>query len=114
MRWRPDDIAFDIVDDETDDPVVTARFDTPAGSLMAMAEVQVRGRTLRLVRMHMQGATANAIGTAHLRLLADLVMDRMDYDAIEIEGAVRTTGASRGRKPRSIRFARRPGSAAGN
>ena len=29
MRWRPDDIAFDIVDDETDDPVVTVRFETP-------------------------------------------------------------------------------------
>ena len=98
MRWRPGDIAFDIVDDETDDPVVTVRFETPSGCILAMAEVEDHGRTLRLVRMHMQGAGASAVGAANLRILADVVMDRMDYDAIEIEGAVRTTGARPGRR----------------
>jgi hypothetical protein len=113
MRWRPDQIVFDIVGDETDDPVVTAQFETPAGPILAMAEVEDDGRTLRLIGMHLQGAAANAVGAANLRLLASVVMDRMDYDAIEIEGAVRTTGARPGHRPRPIRFTRRSGPAAG-
>lgn len=61
MRWGPGDISFDIVDDETDDPVVTVRFETPAGSILVMAEVEEHGRTLRLLRLHMQGVAANAV-----------------------------------------------------
>jgi hypothetical protein len=53
---------------------------------------------LRLLGVHIQGATANAIGTSNLRVLADAVMEKMDYDAIEVEGAIRTTGAGPGRR----------------
>jgi hypothetical protein len=113
MRWQPGDISFDIVAEETDHPVATVSFVTPADDIQIMAELQEVGRTLRLIGLHIQGAAANAIGIANLRVLADVVMDKMDYDVIEVEGAVRTTGAGPGRRPGRLRFACRSGAAAG-
>jgi hypothetical protein len=113
MRWQPGDITFDIVAEETDHPVATVSFETPAGQIQVMAELKEEGRKLRLIGLHIQGATANAVGIANLRILANAVMDKMDYDVIEVEGAVRTTGAGPGRRPRRLRFARRSGTAAG-
>jgi hypothetical protein len=113
MRWRPGEITFEIVAEETDHPVATVSFETPAGEIKIMAELEEQGRTLRLVGLHIQGAAANEIGVANLRRLADTVMEKMDYDAIEIEGAVRTTGASPGRRPGRLRFSRRLRAATG-
>jgi hypothetical protein len=114
MRWQPGDITFDIVAEETDHPVVTATINTPNGELRIMAEVAEQGRTLRLIGFHIQGATPNEIGVPNLRVMADAVMEKMDYyDAIEVEGAPRTTGASPGRRPRLLRFTRRSGPATG-
>ena len=59
-----------------------------------MAEVEDLGRTLRLTGLHIQGLEPNAIGIANLRILVDAVMRELDYDAIEVEGADRTTGAN--------------------
>jgi hypothetical protein len=109
MLWRPDQIAFEMREDETDDPVVTASIASPAGEILAMAEVEERGRVLCLRNLHLQGPGANAIGTGNLRVLAEVVMERLDYDGLEVEGAVRTTGASPGHRPRPLRFTRRSG-----
>jgi hypothetical protein len=112
MPWRPEEISFEIIDDETDDPVVTVRIDAPVlGYILIMAEVEERGRTLRLLRTHIHSRGSNTVGLTNLRLLADIAMERMDYDAIEVEGAVRTSGANPGHRPRTIRFARRSRSA---
>lgn len=113
MRWQPGDITFDIIAEETDHPVATVSFETPAGQIRIMAELKEEGRTLRLIGLHIQGAAGNAVGIANLRILADTVMDKMDYDVIEVEGAVRTTGASPGRRPGRLRFVRRSGPATG-
>lgn len=79
-----------------------------------MAEPEELGRTLVLRRFHMQAqAGANSLGPGNLRLLADLVMERMDYDELVVEGAFRTTGANPGHRPRPRRFARRPVAAPG-
>ena len=78
-----------------------------------MAELEEQDRTLRLVGLHIQGAAANEVGVANLRVLIDAVMEKMDYDAIEIEGAVRTTGAGPGRRPGRLRFTYRPRSTSG-
>jgi hypothetical protein len=112
MAWRPDDITFEIDPEGTEDPVVTVRFGTPAGEIQMMAEVEEHDRTLRLIGLHIQGLTPNEIGSTNLRVLADVVMSELDYDAIEVEGAPRTTGAGPGRRPRPIRFTRRLGPAA--
>jgi hypothetical protein len=113
--WTSHDIRFDDIDyDATEHPVVTIRIVTPVGLIEVMAEVAVDGHSLRLQRLHVQSAVEpNEIGHANWRLVAAMVMERMDYDEIIVEGAVRTTGASPGRRPRPIRFARRVRAAPG-
>lgn len=99
-------MSFDIVGDDTDDPVATIAFSVPQGLLKFMAEVEVKGRTLVLRGMHVQGSQANAVGGHNLRLLAEVVMERMDFDGLIVEGAIRTTGSNPGRRPRKLRFTR--------
>lgn len=110
MTWRVDQISsLGLIADETDDPVVTFAFQTPAGviSIMGEAEEAEDGTVLCLLGMHIEGPGANEVGRANLRVLADFVMEEMGYDAIEVEGAARTTGANPGRRSRRLRFPRR-------
>jgi hypothetical protein len=113
--WTSGDIKFDDIDyDATDHPVVTIRMTTPSGLIEVMAEVAADGRALRLARLHVQSAAEpNEIGYPNWRLVATMVMESMGYDEIIVEGAVRTTGASPGRRPRPIRFTRRIRAASG-
>lgn len=46
--WTTGDISFDIVDDMTDDPVVTVRILTPVGPLTFMAVPMMWGSTMVL------------------------------------------------------------------
>jgi hypothetical protein len=114
--WLPGDVAFEIIADDTDDPIVTIRVTTPAGELQIMAEVseEDEGRTLKLQGTHLQSAAGpNAFGVGALRLIAEIVMERMDYEQVVVEGAVRTTGARPGHRPKALRFTRRAGAASG-
>jgi hypothetical protein len=110
--WDPADLSFEMVDDLTADPVVTIVVLTPDGRLSFMAEPEMTGSTLVLHRVHLQDAWANAVGAGNLMRLARTVMERMDIDGLVIEGAVRTTGANPGRRPRVLRFSRRVRAAA--
>jgi hypothetical protein len=111
--WDPAQIAFDLVEDMTADPVVTVNVSTPAGVLKVMAEPERVGRTLVLHGLHMQDLVPNVVGAANLIVLADVVMQRMDVDELVVEGGLRTTGANPGRRPRVLRFTRRVRSAPG-
>jgi hypothetical protein len=112
--WDPAGISFEIIDDLTSDPVVTVVVSTPDGVLRFMAEPEISGSTLILRGVHVQDAWANAVGAANLKVLARSVMERMDLNGLVIEGALRTTGASPGRRPDILRFSRhvRPAPAA--
>ena len=95
MRWAATDISFDLVDAETDAPVATIAVRTPLGLIEVMAAIDVLGRTIILRRAHIQSAAGtNATGIANLRTIADAFLQEFDYDLLEIEGEVRTTGAS--------------------
>ena len=109
--WTAGDIAFDIVYDETDHPIVTLCVMTPAGPIRFMAEPVMRGETMVLIGLHVQDLQPNVAGAANLAVIARAVMEGMDLDGIVIKGAVRTTGANPGRRPRDIRFSRRVHSA---
>jgi hypothetical protein len=78
-----------------------------------MAEPDQDGRVLLLrgLHMHAESAGANVVGAANLRVLADMIMERMDYDELIVEGAIRTSGANPGHRPRQLRFTRRSVSA---
>jgi hypothetical protein len=107
MLWSGADISFEIVDDMTDDPVVTVRVTTPVGVLMFAAEPVVMGRTLLLRGTHVQDGRPNLVGASNLGVIAQALMEGMGFDELVVEGAVRTTGANPGRRPRLMRFARR-------
>jgi hypothetical protein len=90
--------------------VVTVAFATPVGLSWMMAEPAVDGTILVLKGLHMHGdgeVGPNAVGPGSLRVLADAVMERMGFDGIVVEGAVRTTGANPDHRPGRVRFARR-------
>jgi hypothetical protein len=108
--WQ-DGISFEIIDDLSEDAVVTIVVETPAGGIKILAEPAFHGRSLVLRRTHMQGPGANGVGASRLIALAQVMMDRMDCDEIIVEGAIRTTGAHPGHAPRILRFARRRQSA---
>lgn len=108
--WRAVDIAIKFDDEQTDDPVVTVEISTPTGTVKAMAEPEdsADGRTLLLRRLHIHAINRGALqfGPGNLRKLADAVMEEFDYDETIIEGAARTTGATKDRRP-VLRFKRR-------
>ncbi|WP_156917623.1 hypothetical protein [Salinarimonas rosea] len=107
MVFSAGEIEFEIVEADRL-AVVSVRVTTPLGVLLAMAEAaeEDEGRTLRLVGFHVQPETLgpNALGPANLRSLVQALRERMGYDTVVIEGAVRTTGAGPGRRPRALRF----------
>jgi hypothetical protein len=107
--WGPQDIEVVLLDDLTDGDVATAEVVTPAGRLSVMAEVVVQGQTSVLRDLHMHGADvgSNAFGAERLPATVWAVMQYLEsYDVIVVEGAARTTGASPGRRPGRLRFAR--------
>jgi hypothetical protein len=105
--WTTGDISFDIVYDDTEHPIVTLRVAPPAGAIRFMAEPEMSGTTMVLNGLHVQDLRPNMVGAANLAVIARAVMEGMDLDGIVIKGAVRTTGANPGRRPRDIRFSRR-------
>jgi hypothetical protein len=107
--WTAADIDIVLDDDMTDGPVTTVRICTPAGELTVMAEVSFSGRELFLARTRVQAENMaqHSLGPARLRQIASAVAERLDVYAITIGGAVRTSGAGRGRLPRPVRFSRK-------
>lgn len=109
IMWSKDDIRIVLIDDMTDDPIVTARITTPDGEVIVMAEAEEVGRCLILRNLHIHGENVGPrqFGYQRLRGLVSGVMNTLeDYDEIVVEGAVRTSGAGKGHRPRPIRFTR--------
>lgn len=104
--WDTADISFEMVSDMTDDPVVTLLVSTPVGRLTFTAEPIAREGTLVLRGTHVQDALPNAVGAGNLLVIAQALMERMGFDGLVVEGALRTTGANPGHRPRTIRLTR--------
>lgn len=84
---------------------------TNAHEIDIMAQVALTtdasGRiSARCSDLHIQSNLTNRLGVRGLRHLCLSVMEELDFDAIEIIGARRTTGAGPGRTPRPLRFTR--------
>jgi hypothetical protein len=102
-------MPVDIITDESEGAIATARITTSVGTIMAMAEVMLEERRLALRGLHVHGEDVgvNELGVSGLRRIVVQVMEDLDVDEIVIEGAVRVTGAGPGRTPRRLRFARK-------
>lgn len=107
-RWTVEDLSFEMDDDQSSDPIATLVIQAPGVVLMVMAEISVDRpqRFMKLSRAHIHGATANEVGFANLKTIAQAVLEGMDLDEIIIEGGIRTTGACPGHIPRPFRFTR--------
>ncbi len=107
--WAAADIKIVILDDGTEGTVATARITTPVGTLLLMFErPEIRDRSLILHECHMHGEDVGAQQFGHEKIdwLARAVMELLDVEQIEIEGAIRTSGRNPGHRPRPVRFAR--------
>src|SRR5580704_5549820 len=102
-------MPVDIITDESEGAIATARTATSVGTIMAMAEVMLEERRLALRGLHVHGEDVgvNELGVSGLRRMVAKVMEDLDVDEIVIEGAVRVTGAGPGRTPRRLQFTRK-------
>jgi hypothetical protein len=107
-RWSFDEISFSLIDDQSEDPIVTIEVAVPGGKLFFMGEPEAADRALivRGVHVHSEGLGPNGVGVHNLRVVAEAIMEAMEYDEICIEGEIRTSGANPGRRPRLLRFSR--------
>jgi hypothetical protein len=117
MVWTAAELTgLGIEDASSEGNIVTISIGTPAGNVVVMAEVDLSpdGKILFARGVHIHSdAGARTIGVANLRVLAAFVLERMNCDEASVEGAVRTTGANPGHRPRVLRFTRRVDPAAG-
>ena len=107
-----DAVFLSITIDESEDPVVIVSIEIAEGYLEVMDEIEIdenrRMITATDLHLHGVGFDANGLGPIRLRQIARAMLEELDYDECRIEGGVRTTGASPGRRPKPVRFARKP------
>jgi hypothetical protein len=110
-KWKVEDISVVLVDEVPEGDVVTMEVSVGDVSMQIMAEVTENGRRLIATDVHVTSASVNPneVGIANLRQVAQAIMEIGDYDEIIAEGAIRTTGAHPGHRPRQIRIARNRG-----
>ena len=100
-------MTIQLLEEESD--VVVARLETAIGTLLVMAEIELVESLLILRGLHIQGENVgvNELGVIGIRRIIRDTMEHLNVDEIVIEGAIRTTGASPGRRPRRLRFTRK-------
>jgi hypothetical protein len=98
MPWRVEEAEFGDAD------VVSVTISDGSVEIEFVAFVHLRGRVVTLQRLDIQGPGPNIVGPAALRGLALWLKEFLDVDELRIEGAIRTSGASPGRRPAPIVF----------
>ena len=99
-------IRFELKWDDSEGDVLIASIWIPEGLIEVMARVELCGKSIILKEFHIQGLKANRLGAARLKAIGRHVLETLDYDQLIIEGGRRTTGASKGRRPKQIRIKR--------
>ncbi|WP_420723157.1 hypothetical protein [Hwanghaeella sp. LZ110] len=101
------DIIVKYSEDMSAGDVVTLELQTPEGSLILMGNVTRFGRGVLLVeQVHIESVGASPMNRKKLNVMAAVVMEELDVNTIEIQGAVRTSGANPGRRPKPFPFDR--------
>ena len=87
---------------EQDGDAVHIAADLPSGTISVFANMERRGTTLYLRKLHIDGAGPGTVGISALRSVARDIGRGQGVKTVVIQGGVRTTGARPGRRPRSI------------
>jgi hypothetical protein len=103
--WDTDRIAVEI--ELADHPVMIVRITVPIGTIEVIGSFSRIGRVLHVDGAHVQGLSAGALGRSGLNAIGRKLLEEADVDQIVIQGGVRTTGRSKGKLPRPIRFPNR-------
>ncbi|MER2264876.1 hypothetical protein [Methylobacterium oxalidis] len=77
---------------------------TPIGRIEIFGQVRLSDGWLVIERAHVQGLAPGALGRQGLNVIARKLMVEADAQGIVVEGSTRTTGRTRGRRPRPFRF----------
>jgi hypothetical protein len=104
VMWAVDEISIEIED--VDHPVAVVIITTPAGPLSLIGGISIVGRVMRVDRAHVEGLEIGTLGRAGLNAIGRKLLEIADVDEIIIQGGTRTTGRTKGKVPRPIRFPR--------
>jgi hypothetical protein len=102
--WTTDQISIEIED--VDHPVAVCVIATPVGTLSLIGSISIVGRAMRIDRAHVEGLSVGALGRTGLNAIGRKLLEVADVDEIIIQGGTRTTGRTKGKVPRPIRFPR--------
>jgi hypothetical protein len=102
--WATDQISIEIED--VDHPVAVVMITTPVGTLSLIGGISIVGRMMRIDRARVEGLTMGALGRVGLSAIGRKLLEVADVDEIIIQGGTRTTGRTKGKIPRPIRFPR--------
>jgi hypothetical protein len=102
--WTTDQISIEI--EVVEHPVAVPVIATPAGTLSLIGSISIVGRAMRIDRAHVEGLEIGALGRAGLNAIGCKLLEIADVDEIIIQGGTRTTGRTKGKVPRPIRFPR--------
>jgi hypothetical protein len=105
--WQTDQISVEI--DDVEHPVAVLVITTPVGTLNLVGSISIVGRVMRIDRAHVEGLKFGALGRAGLNAIGRKLLELADVDQIVIQGGTRTTGRTKGKLPRPIRFPRQAG-----
>jgi hypothetical protein len=105
--WRTDQISVEI--DDVEHPVLVLIITTPVGTLRLIGSISRVGRLMRIDRAHVEGLNFGALGRAGLNAIGRKLLELADVDQIVIQGGTRTTGRTKAKVPRPIRFPRQAG-----
>jgi hypothetical protein len=94
---------------EQDGTTISAEIASAQQTLDVVADIRLDGDRIVLYNFHIDGPGAGVLGIVSLRRIVDQVMEVYDVASLEIHGFRRTTGASPGRIPGPLCFARRGG-----
>ena len=102
--WSLDQITIEI--ELADHPTALISIATPKGIIRLLVSVSMSGRVMRIDDAHVGGLEAGEIGRAGLNAIGRKLLEEADVEEIIIQGATRTSGKYRGKRPHPIRFPR--------
>jgi hypothetical protein len=89
---------------EQDEDVVELTITGPQGTITVITGWQVANDTLTLDGLHLDGSGPGVFGPTALLAMAKELGRHVGVRVVIIHGAVRTTGANPGHRPREIRI----------